>query len=195
MKLIKLLEIKDFGTYKKRIALYECPICNKKSEHRKEQIDYYKPSMCKGCSTRKHSTTHGQRHTKLYKKWQEMKSRVYNKNTNSYKSYGGRGIAICQEWRDDFMVFKEWADTNAYADNLSIERINNNGNYEPSNCKWIPFAEQQRNTRRTLKNRFSDDVLTDAIEYYTNTNATREGVAAILGISKNTFRRLLVDCS
>lgn len=90
---------------------------------------------------------HGFCGTKIYKKWEDMKSRCNNPNNRRYKDYGGRGIKICTEWLADFMNFYNWAINNGYQENLSLERINNNGNYEPNNCKWITMAEQMKNTR------------------------------------------------
>lgn len=85
---------------------------------------------------------------RLYRIWKAMKSRCYNKNNPSYlKWYGARGICICDEWKDDFEKFQEWALSNGYADNLSIDRINPDGNYEPSNCRWATASEQVQNRR------------------------------------------------
>ena len=74
-----------------------------------------------------------------------MKSRCYNKTDPTYKYYGARSITICQEWLDDFMNFYNWAMDNGYKENLTIDRIDVNGNYEPSNCRWTTNTEQQRN--------------------------------------------------
>lgn len=76
-----------------------------------------------------------------------MIQRTENKNHQSFNHYGGRGITICQEWRQDFVCFYEWALANGYDDNLSIDRIDVNGNYEPSNCRWTTQTVQSRNTR------------------------------------------------
>ncbi len=74
-----------------------------------------------------------------------MKKRCYNHNCDRYKSYGGRGIKVCNCWKQDFMCFYRWAMKNGYNDELSIDRINVDGNYEPSNCRFIAMDEQHLN--------------------------------------------------
>ncbi len=90
---------------------------------------------------------HGMKNTPLYKIWASMKIRCQNKCANRYERYGGRGITICHEWTNEngFMNFYNWAIKNGYKDGLSLDRINVNGNYEPSNCRWITMKEQQNN--------------------------------------------------
>ena len=95
------------------------------------------------------NSTHGLSKTRLHSIWSGMKERCYRKNSPAYKWYGERGITIYQEWIDDFMNFYNWAMDNGYEDGLSIDRINVNENYEPSNCRWIPLEEQALNTRTT----------------------------------------------
>ncbi len=91
--------------------------------------------------------THGQCETKLYKVWSSMKHRCSNPNDQSYKNYGGRGIGFYDEWKN-FEPFHVWAMYSGYRTGLTIERHNNEGNYEPSNCVWIPKGKQSMNTRR-----------------------------------------------
>ena len=88
--------------------------------------------------------THGKTHTRLYKIWSKIKERCYNPKDIRYKNYGGRGITICNEWLN-FEPFYEWAINNGYHDNLTIDRINVNGNYEPANCRWVTNKTQARN--------------------------------------------------
>ena len=77
-----------------------------------------------------------------------MKARCYRETDTCYERYGGRGIKICDEWKNDYLAFHNWAVNNGYSDNLTIDRINVDGNYEPENCRWAT-NEQQCNNRRT----------------------------------------------
>lgn len=94
------------------------------------------------------NTIHGDSHSRLYHIWQNMKDRCNRNKNKNYKHYGGRGIKVYDKWYD-YLIFKDWALNNGYESNLTIERIDVNGNYEPSNCKWITIQEQQKNKRNS----------------------------------------------
>lgn len=82
---------------------------------------------------------------RLYNIWCDIKKRCYNKKFWAFNRYGGRNINMCNDWKNDFKVFHDWAINNGYNDNLTIDRINNNGNYEPNNCRWVDMKTQCRN--------------------------------------------------
>lgn len=99
-----------------------------------------------GCLTLKH----GLWKSRIYNIWRGILKRCYLKSSKDYKNYGGRGITVCDEWKNDFKAFYNWAMANKYEDNLSIDRINVNGNYEPTNCRWVK-AKTQANNRSSNK--------------------------------------------
>ena len=130
--------------------------------------------------SKKRRTTHGLTGTRIFRIWDDMKKRCYNKNEKSYNNYGGRGIIMCNEWKNDFKAFYDWSMAHGYADNLTIDRIDVNSNYEPSNCRWVDKKTQQNNTRR---NRY--------ITYNNETHTIAEWVD-ILNISYNKlYKRIM----
>jgi len=121
-------------------------------------------------------TTHNMTYSSVYASWWHMIDRCNNKENNRYKYYGGRGISVCDRWMDINTFYRDMGDK---PDGLTIERIDNNGNYEPDNCKWATIAEQNRNNTRTI-----------LIKYENKVRCVSEW-ARIIGIHKNTlFYRL-----
>ncbi len=155
----KMKLIKDLGTRKiknnvKRYGIYECPICLKYFETRTESVVSGASTKCRECSHLGKNKTHGKSKTKLYKVWKGIRSRCNNANGQYFSNYGGRGISVCTEW-EDYQIFEKWSLGNGYNPLLSIDRIDNNGNYEPSNCRWTTREVQMRNTRKLRVNNTS----------------------------------------
>ena len=90
-------------------------------------------------------TTHGKNRTHLHNVWKAMRKRCSNVNNKDYCRYGGRGIKVCDEWQNDFLSFERWAINNGYIEGLTIDRVNNDGNYEPNNCRWVTHKDQCNN--------------------------------------------------
>lgn len=114
----------------------------------------------------KRNWKHGYVGTRLYVIWEKMLNRCRNSKNKDYKYYGGRGISICKEWTKH-EVFQKWAIASGYNDTLTIERINNDKNYEPSNCKWIPHGQQSINRRSNISS------IINGIKFPTLTMAAR----------------------
>lgn len=88
---------------------------------------------------------------KLYDVWEHIKQRCYNQNNEFFNRYGGRGIGMCDEWRNDFQAFISWAESNGYKEGLTIDRIDNDGNYEPGNCRWVTNEQNCGRNSRNVK--------------------------------------------
>lgn len=137
-----------------------------------------------GCYRRDKVTKHNDWHNRVYKIYHAMLTRTKNPNHSEYKNYGGRGIIVCDEWlgEDGYKNFKEWALKNGYRDDLSIDRINVNSNYEPSNCRWATRKEQADNKTTTIR-----------ITYNNETRTLNEW-SKILNISRQNLYNRLYTC-
>lgn len=152
----RLVVVKRVGSNKKGNSIWECHCdCGNISNVVGYSLTDGKSRSC-GCLQKEAvanmnktcKRTHGKKNTRLYRIWNGMKDRCFNKNSPDYNSYGGRGITVCEEWKQSFECFYIWAVSNGYSDSLSIDRINGDGNYEPDNCRWATASEQNRNRRK-----------------------------------------------
>ena len=130
--------------------------------------------------------THGLSKTRLYNIWILMVDRCYNVNNVGYDDYGGRKenpVRVCDEWRCDVVVFYNWAVTHGYQNNLTINRIDNNGNYEPGNCNWITMEEQNQNQTTTK-------IKSEQVPLIRDDTRTDSKIAAHYGVDQSTISRI-----
>lgn len=132
-----------------------------------------------GCYKATKKRKHGQSKTRLYTIYYKILSRCYDVNNDQYKDYGGRGICVCEDWRNDFQSFFDWATANGYSDDLTIDRVNVNGDYTPNNCRWATRKTQANNTRR------------NALYTYNGKTKTIAEWSAETGVNYNTLRARL----
>lgn len=199
MKLIKDLGMQyptKNSKQRHKYGLYECPDCGNHTRVMTHSVKKGLSQRCKECgmkitcaSLAKHGDcTNGIR--RLYNIWAKIKNRCNNKNDARYKDYGGRGIKICTSWMS-YETFREWALSNGYKGHLTIDRIDNDGNYEPSNCRWSTYKKQNNNRRDSILNRFSLDKLSDACEFYYNSNISIVKLSTLMSVSIPTMRKIL----
>lgn len=159
-----LIVLKEIQNLKTRRFICLCD-CGKFTVKRGDLLRRGDACSC-GCLTKdvhyKTHFKHGFGRTPLYKVWGTMRNRCYSKKRYDYHRYGGRGIVICKEWRDNFLAFREWAIANGYKKGLTIERKDNNDIYKPSNCTWATRRQQANNRRTNRTVTFRGETLTIA---------------------------------
>ena len=147
----RLKVIKELSERKNGGKVYKCLCdCGNYTDVRGSFLRNGKTKSC-GCLMNDTNTKHSKYNTRIYNIYYGIIQRCYNKNDKyHYPHYGGRGIKMCDEWLNDFMNFYKWAMDNGYKDNLTIDRIDNDGNYEPNNCRWTTTYEQNKNRSCSL---------------------------------------------
>ena len=150
------------GERKERKFFYECLCdCGQKCIAERKKIKSGNTRSC-GCLRKElvksRRFKHGKEKTRLYRIWQCMKARCFYPKYSRYKYYGGRGITMCKEWKNDFKAFYDWSMANGYKEDLTIDRIDVNGNYEPSNCRWATLKEQANNRQHTRLVEYGNEI-------------------------------------
>lgn len=148
-------------------AKYKCLCeCGKESIVNSQNLKRGKTKSC-GCGEIENLknnwakvTTHGLTDHPIHNTWNAMKGRCYNKKNEKYKNYGARGIIVCDEWKDNFQAFYDWAITSGWQEGLTIDRENNDGHYEPSNCRWANDDIQANNKTTNLFITFNGETKT-----------------------------------
>lgn len=159
MKLIKKLESRrDNKGRLRKWAVYLCPLCLQEVERRVSNGKRDKSCGCSKMRGIQNALKHGETKTKLYNVWNHMKQRILNPKNTGYKDYGGRGITICPEWTNDYIIFRDWALNNGYKEGLFFDRENPNGNYEPSNCRFLTIEESNRNKTTTITMEIANEI-------------------------------------
>lgn len=156
LKLIKTeYKYNSLGKIKKKNRYYLCKCdCGKETVVCSYNLTTKNSTKSCGCAVinacKLNFSTHKLGKSRLYNIWNGIKQRCLNEHSKFYKNYGGRGIKVCDDWKHNFKIFHDWAINNGYSDELSIDRINNNGNYEPLNCHWVNSKIQAENRRSCI---------------------------------------------
>lgn len=146
-----------------------------------------------GCYKLEVITKTGMSRDRMYGIWDGMIRRCYDKSNKRYSNYGGRGIRVCKDWLNDFMIFYNWAIENGYEENLTIERIDVDKNYEPSNCCWITMAEQAKNKTNTIYITLDTGETYRLTDFANQNNVSRETVLKRYKNGINNKERLIQE--
>ncbi len=181
---LTVLAVESRGTGAKIAVLCDC------GTNKSVRASHVQGGLTKSCGcymrqmTKEKNTTHGQCRTKEYDAWCGMKRRCYKEIDKNYKNYGGRGITVCERWRHSFEAFLE--DMGPRPAKHSIERVDVNGNYEPSNCRWATHKEQMHNTRLTT---LSVEIAKE-IRRRVATGESKASVARSLGVNYSSVKQV-----
>ncbi len=196
MEYIKDIGMKSYGNQGRQtmLGLYRCD-CGTEYEAMKSHVKSGTRLHCKECARMNRINSlpikHGQASTKLYKAYTGMKQRCYNPNNKAYKNYGSRGITICDEWRNNPQSFFTWAKAHGYKEGLTIERRDNNGNYEPTNCYYTTRVKNLNNRRNSLDTRFTKEQQESIAMEYTTTTISNKEIRRKYNISGTSLRKIL----
>lgn len=162
----RLIAIKRVGSDKQKRATWRCRCdCGRETVVASSYLINGDTNSC-GCLKLellfKRSTKHSKARTRLYRVWANMIQRCYDPKHTHYHRYGGRGITVCDEWRDDFQAFYDWAMANGYDENApkgkcTIDRIDNDKGYSPDNCRWVDMKIQRHNRTDSVKGKCKDE--------------------------------------
>lgn len=167
-----------------RYGIFKCEFCKKEFE---------KPFAAKrykscGCARGIHAVTHYLTNTKLYHTWEGMKARCNNKNHDSYKYYGAKGISVCDKWSNSFEEFASWAFRNGFKKDLQIDRKDSNGDYSPENCQFITNKE---NIRKRPNTKLTKEKANEIRDLYKTSKYTQKELATIYKSSPSVVNRII----
>ena len=187
---------------KRTMWLCQCDCGNKKVvEAYTLKIGESKSCGCLRKEAGKYTSTHGMSKHPLYKKYMKMVSRCECEHNKDYENYGGRGIKVCDEWRNDFMAFYDWSLKNGYKEELTIARIDNDRDYSPDNCRYVTKLRQNNNRRSNRFLEYNGEIMTMAdwgrkmgidprvIEHRLNRSGWPVGKALTTPLTKNYKKR------